>query len=101
MPLKEYRGVASASRACSQHSLAPLKHKAFLAVVRAQKSSVGTPFPLQQLSDAVARVLPAGMSGLSRRALHFLRANLRVQAVAVWRGGDRLSALTGVGTEQR
>jgi hypothetical protein len=106
MPRKEYLGTASASRACFHHSLAPLKHKAFLAVVKAQRSYGGRPFPLQRLADAVARVLPPGSGGLSGRALLYLRTNLRAQAVSAWwaagmllltRVGERVEAVAVAG----
>jgi hypothetical protein len=108
LPLKEYLGMASSSRACFHHALPPLKHRAFLAVVRAQMRLQVAPLPLLPLADAVVRCqgqcLPPGVSarGMSRRALLYLRANLRAQAVRAWRAagelllarvGDRLKTL--------
>jgi hypothetical protein len=116
LPLKEYLGMASSSRACFHHALAPLKHRAFLAVVQAQMRLQGAPLPLPLLADAVVRCqgqcLPPGAAagGMSRRALLYLRAHLRAQAINAWqaagelllaRVGDRLKALEqGEGEEK-
>jgi hypothetical protein len=116
LPLKEYLGLASSSRACFHHALAPLKHRAFLAVVQAQMRSRVAPSPLPPLTDAVVRCqgqgLPPGAAarGMSRRALLYLRAHLRAQALRAWRAagelllarvGDRLKALEQVKGEEK
>jgi hypothetical protein len=101
LPREDYLYMASRSRACSQHALAPLKHQAFLAVVKAQRASRGVSFPLTRLAEALAPLLPPGVSGLSHRALLYLRGAMRLQAIAAWRAagqlllarvGDRLKA---------
>jgi hypothetical protein len=116
VPLKEYLSMASSSRACFHHALPPLKHRAFLAVIRAQMRSQGAPLPLPAVADAVVRCqglgLPPGVSarGMSHRALLYLRSSLRAQALNAWRGagelllarlGDRLKVLEQVQGEEK
>jgi hypothetical protein len=100
--------VASVSRSCFMHALDPLKHKAFLAVVRAQKRDDDTtPFPLARVHEKsdwslqfplprVAEALAGQGLSLSREALVCLRDALRRQAVTAWRvAGQMLLARVG------
>jgi hypothetical protein len=104
--LEAYLSLASVSRSCLHHALDPLKHRAFLAVLKAQQHDLSLPFPLPRVAQALAPLLPPGVAGLSRGALICLRDTLRLQAVTAWRVagemllarvGDRLAALPDEG----